>query len=166
MNEPEMTRPQAVWTARQMYESGWRILQIRDYLASRGQTAHRSTIKRWVDPEYAELYNRTHAADERRRWRDKHGTRAFIVLDDDARARLADELATPVKLVMTEELMLALRVEDGLSYTAIGKVAGRIFGTPMSGERVRYRLAKHGVPKNPAKVRNAARNLNTKRVAA
>lgn len=53
----------------------------------------------------------------------------------------------------TADLLLALRLEDGLSHTAIAAVIRRFFGQPFTESQVRYRLDALGAPKNHNKAR-------------
>lgn len=168
MSDLEMTRPQAMATARRMAEGEWQVKQIQAYLGSRGHAVSWDTVKGWSDPEWAERRRKAKRDSKRAWWREHHGSGGFRVLDADARRRLAERLATPLPTAtpaMSVDLMLALRVDDGLSYVAIAKVADRIYGQKLSAWQVRDRLNQQGVPKNPAKVRSAQK-LNTAKAAA
>lgn len=146
MSNLEMTRAQAMATARRMSEGGdWQQVQIRAYLASRGQPVSRSTLKAWIDPDFAARRRESDKLRKRSAWRERNGRYGCKVLDVD--------------------LLLALRVNDGLSYAAISKVAARIYGEKLSADQVRDRLIRRGVPKNPAKVRSA-RKLNERKATA
>ena len=158
-----MTRPQAILTAREMWDNGdgWSIPEIKRYLADRGQTATVTTIKMWVDDAYCQ--ERRAALRERHRlWaRGKRGSVSFKVLDADALKRMGDLLNAPAAPAFeaTPKMLLALRVEDGLTYSAISKVAKRFLGLDMTPQQARYRLNVLGAPKNPNKAR-AAREQN------
>lgn len=141
-----ITRPQAVETARRLWDNGnggWTIREIRDYIAERGQPVTGVTVKVWVDPEYGRKRSEGLKA-AKRRWH--HATKA--------RSKL------------TPELLLALRVEDGLSYGAIAAIARRFFGVEMSEGQARYRLELLGAPKNPNKSRAVAAQHQQRRAAA
>ena len=151
-----MTRPQAIATARRMYANGegWTNKEIRDYLTSHGHDVHYTTIRAWVDEDYAKERNRQRRERMRRFSRDKRGTTQFLVLDADARRRLGLDVPHEPPAELTPELLLALRLEDGLPYSAIAKVARRFFGERDATEdKVRFRLYELGAPKNPNKAR-------------
>lgn len=151
-----MTRPQAVNLARQLWadgDGGWTVAEIRDYLARHGHKVVLETVRRWVDPKWAAEFYRSRN-ETRRRWdRERRGTTEFRVLDDDARRRLGLDVPVEPPSKLTDELLLALRVEDRLTYTAIAAVARRFFGEELDEDGWRRRLYGLGAPKNPNKSR-------------
>jgi hypothetical protein len=151
-----MTRPQAIMTAQQLWangDGGWTVEAIRRYLIAQGQRSLSwSKVKCWVDEEYAAEYRRKDADRQRRLHRDRSGTTRFLILDADARERLGLD----VPPTATPEVLLALRLEDGLTYGAIAKVAARFLGLQMTEDEARHRLNALGAPKNPNKARRAA----------
>lgn len=157
MSHEQLTRPQAVQIAREMWDDGdgWKIFEIRAYLADRGVNVSRETVRAWADPEWWEQRRKRMAEIKRRHDRDARGTLSFKVIDEDAMQRFraaasAAPLASPVAEA-TPDLLLALRLEDGLTYGAIAKVATRLLGEPMTEQQARYRLIKLGAPKNENK---------------
>lgn len=100
-----------------------------------GTTPTSMTILRWTDPKWAEQDRQT-TIERGRRYRRARGVR-------DRQTR---QIATDADL-------LALRLEDGLSYPAIEKVVRRFFSSPMSEEQIRAKLHELGVEKNHAKAR-------------
>jgi hypothetical protein len=133
-----MTRPQAMRTAREMYDDGhgWTITEIRRYLLQQGFEVSRYAVHGWVDQEWwaGEL-------ERKRRVR-------------EVRRGEAPKAVTP-------ELLRALRLDDELSYSAIAKVVSRFYGESMTEDQARYRLYELGAPKNSNKSR-----ANTERQAA
>jgi transposase len=127
--------------ARQMYANGdgWSIKEIRAYLAERGHDVVWETVKAWADPAWAERRRLAHRAARRRWWRERHRARTFRVLDEHAREQVR---ATP-------DLLLALRLEDGLSYAAIAKIINRFTGLDLTATQVRRQLHQLGVAKHP-----------------
>lgn len=163
-----MTRMEAITTARTMYAGGWKIDQIRIYLRKHGVKTSWARVKMWVDDEYAERYRRRERDRSRRRNREINGVKSFRVLDQQARETLVRELAVPATAAtaeLTPDLLIALRLEDGLTYPTIAKVVRRFFGENVTENQVRLQLAKLGAPKNPNKAR-AARTQNARRKAA
>lgn len=157
-----MTNMEAMQTARRMYEGGWKIEQIRRYLNRHGVKCSWVRVKVWVDEEYAEERRERERDRARRKWRADHNVKSFIVLDAQAREILSRELGTPPPPDFTPELLLTLRVEDGLQYSAIAAVAKRFYGIDMTVDQIRYRLCALGAPKNPNKTRaNQARAAGT-----
>lgn len=125
-----MTRPQAVQTAQELWADGKGGWTITDI---RDYLANEGQDVSW--PTVKSWVNQE--------WWDRR-------LEGKRQARHVD--ATP-------ELLLALRLEDGLTYTAIAKVAKRFLGVDMTAKQARYQLTLLGAPKNPAKAR-AAREQN------
>jgi len=122
--QPEpMTRTEAIWTARRMREGGWTIPQIRDYLAARGQSRNRETIRRWSDPELMQRARDEAAA----RHRHKRAARAMRL------TRPSQAYSPEFRFVR----LLALR-EAGLSCPATAQVLRLDFGEPITAEQVRY----------------------------
>ena len=147
-----MTRPQAIATARRMVEGGWAIEHVRRYLAGHGHRVSWSQVKDWVDPEYRERRLERERERQRKLWRDRHGVRpenyrVFSRAEYDA-------------------LLLALRLEDGLSFSAIAAVSRRILGQDVTVDVIRQRLYALGVEKNPNKVRAAERGNALRSAAA
>jgi hypothetical protein len=143
-----LTRPQAVQLARRLWDngnSGWTIREIRDYIAKRGHDVHGVTIHVWVDPEYGRQRAESLKASKKRLYHAKKNRQPSA---------------------LTPELLLALRVEDGLAYTAIAAVARRFFGEDMTEDQVRHRLYGLGAPKNPNKSRAVRLQRQRQRVAA
>lgn len=166
----KLTRPQAVELARRMWGDGesWTFTEIRDYLATRGHPVHATTVRTWVDDEYARNRNDERRESNRRHNREKRGSRAFLILDDDAKQRLGlhqGPKPSPLASEATPDVLLALRVEDKLTYPAIAAVARRFLGQDLSAEQVRYRLYELGVEKNPNKVRIALADNPMRRAA-
>jgi hypothetical protein len=59
---------------------------------------------------------------------------------------------------LTDGTLLALRIEDGLTYPTIAKVVRRFYGEDIRPDALRHHLNALGVPKNPKKSRaNQAR---------
>jgi hypothetical protein len=153
-----MTRIQAITTARQMWDngnSGWTVGAIRRDLANHGHPVSWSRVKCWVDEDYATEYRERDRIRSRVRDRDKYGATRFLVLDNDARRRLGLDVVAEPPSKLTPDLLLALRVEDGLPYRSIAAVARRFFGEDLTPEGWRYRLHELGAPKNPNKARLA-----------
>lgn len=135
--------------AKELVEAGW----------TSGQTARRlavefelpkppatTTIRRWTEPGYVELH---------RSWQEKCKRRAQ---EGPARA--------PDPFELTDDLLLALRVEDELTYTAISKIAKRFYAVDLDPDHLRLRMNSLGAPKNPNKARATAAQNKRKRAAA
>jgi hypothetical protein len=132
-----LTRSQAMETARRMHAGGWKITEIRDYLAARGVERSWDTVKGWVDPEWAERRREAHRANKRKHWRRKAGNRvAFRVLDEHTKL----------------DVMRELRAE-GLSHSAIAGAFKVLLSEELSRSQVEYAL-EHG--RYPARARRAS----------
>lgn len=146
----QLTRPQAIEVARRMWANGqaWTLSDISRYLTKRGVKVSRQTVRGWVNEDYRRL----DLERNRSRKREQRGTQYFRIVDDDAKKRMS-----LMPSALTPDVMLAMRVEDGLSYMAIAAVARRFFGQDMSEYQVRARLYELGVSKNPKRVIAAER---------
>jgi transposase len=134
--------------AKELVEAGW----------TTGETARRlavefdldpvpatTTIRRWTEPGYWELH---------KSWQEKAQRRA--------RGQEPRALRGP----LSDDLLMALRVEDELTYSSIAKVARRFFGVDVDPDQLRHRLYELGAPKNPAKSRAVSRSNAERRLAA
>lgn len=131
VRDPRQTRHSTalLQRARELVEGGWSTGETARRLALEfdlPQPPARTTIRRWTEPGYAELH---------KRWQEKC-VRGEV--------RPGREL--------TDDLLLALRVEDDLTYSAIAKVARRFYSVDLDPERLRHRLYQLGAPKNENKV--------------
>ena len=131
-----MTRPQAMETARRMYPE-WSIPEIRRYLAEREVRVAWEQVKRWVDPEYDAARRERENRRRREAWRRKHNTAPHNYRHH------GDIL----------NVLHSLRVEDGLTYSALAAVSRRLYGLKFTEYAIRAELLKRGVEKNPNKVR-------------
>jgi hypothetical protein len=122
----------------QLHEAGWTPTEIRRRLEEElGVRPAIGTIRGWVEPGYREFMRRQlNARRARRREAARGGT------PDPFRVR-----------ELSDDVMWALRVEDGLSHEAIARVARRFFAVELSSHGVRRWLDRLGAPKNPLKAR-------------
>jgi len=133
--DPRQTRHsmRVVARAKELVEAGWTTGETRKLLAQEFSLARlpsATTIRSWTEPGYRELH---------RTWQLKC-----------SQNRVAAPAPPPSAL--TPDLLLSLRVEDGLSYSAIAAVVRRFFGEDLTENQVRYRLTERlGAPKNAAK---------------
>lgn len=115
-----MTGPEAIVLAQEMRAAGWKVVEIRDYLASHGITATRTTVGRWSDPE---VWDRQRAANNKvnqvRRARRNNG-------------RLGRHDLSPV---FKRQRVLALR-GAGLSVEGVVKVIRLDFRDPITRHTV------------------------------
>ena len=125
--------------ARKLHAEGLDVPTIRRELEARGITASRTTVRAWVDEQYARQRAESLAPAQRRYARVRQRRRV-------------------------DNLLRELR-EDGLSYTAISVVLGRYHGVHMSGETVRRRCDAIGLPKDPRKVEIGRRYLQQRAAA-
>ncbi len=135
--DPRTTRhnTRTVARARKLAEAGWTAGEISRLLTQELRLSTPisvTTIRCWVEPGYREQH---------KEWQ---------------RRCMAGETRSE-----TPDILLALRVDDGLSYSAIAAVARRFLGVDLSEDQVRLRLYELGVQKNPNKAR-----ANTMRSAA
>lgn len=136
MSDVPMSRIQAAATAERMYPE-WKVDQIRVYLAARGVNVSWSTVKIWADADYREERLRRERVRTRNAWRERHN-----IPSSRFRAVDVDEC---------EQILLALRVEDGVQYSALSVIARRFYGFEMTPEHIRYRLCMLGATTNPNK---------------
>jgi hypothetical protein len=131
--------------AAELHEGGWTPTQIRGRLhAELGVRPAVETIRCWVEPGFREFRRcrlNEQAARRREAAREPRPT--------------PDPFTVPESTVpeLTDEVMWALRVEDGLSHEAIARVARRFFAVELSSHGVRRWLDRLGAPKNPLKAR-------------
>lgn len=126
--------------ARELAAAGWYPTGISRILAREfdlERPPSTNTIRCWLDPGFREYHIRLNSRARERR-----------------EGRSSDGLPKPSRL--TPQLLLALRVEDGLTYGAIAAVARRFCGEEMTEDECRYRLYELGAPKNPNKARPKA----------
>lgn len=89
----KLTRPEAVTVARDMRAGGWSYSDIARHLADFGVDVHRSTVKRWADPDYASE-QRTRTRAYQRQWkRGQRGSSIPRVVDENAITRRAHILS-------------------------------------------------------------------------
>ena len=132
--DPRTTRhsTRRVLRARQLREDGWSPRQIRLILAKEfdlPQPPSKTTIRQWTEPGFVEMERRQRAEARARQRRGRPGR------------------------FLTDELLLALRLEDGLPYTTIAKVARRFYAVDLDPDQLRHRLNRLGAPKNEKKAR-------------
>lgn len=124
--------------ARKLAEGEWQPVEIRQRLVREfGVAPSLTTIRVWTDDRYAAERRTVQAAAKRR---------------ESARRRGVDFRE------LSDDVLLALRVEDGLTYPAISNVVRRFYAVDIDPEDMRRRLHELGAPKNPnkARVRSAA----------
>jgi hypothetical protein len=128
----------AVRRAVELHEGGWTPTEIRRRLWEElGVRPAIYTIRGWVEPGFRE-FQRAQLNARRARKREL------------ARGGTPDPFRVPE---LSDEVMWALRVEDGLSHEAIARVARRFFAVELSSHGVRRWLDRLGAPKNPSKAR-------------
>ena len=118
--------------ARELAAAGWTPVPIGRLLAKEfalSSPPSANTIRCWIDPGYRDY----HAELNRRAMRRRRSGSAQVSEPPD--------------------VLLALRLEDGLTYPTIAKVARRFLGLELTEYQVRDRLQALGVPKNPNKTR-------------
>lgn len=118
--------------ARKLHDGGMNVPQICTALEQQGIRASRTTVRRWVDDDFA--------------------ARRSV-----AQARADRKYARGRKRKKVDELVRELR-EAGLSYPAISFVLGRYHGVSLGAEGVRYRCVLMGLPVNE----NKAKGLRTR----
>lgn len=120
--------------ARELRRAGMTPTEVQAQLGRElGKPPALNSIQCWTDPDAEERIRERDRAAKRRARAGKAHTSAFI-----------------------DRSMLTLRLDDGLSYTAIAKVMRRFYNVDLDAEQVRHRLYKAGAPKNPEKVRGAS----------
>jgi len=120
--------------ARQLVNAGWTAGETRRLIAEEFGLARLpsvTTIRSWTEPGYRELH---------RQWQLKCAAKPKPV-------------SPTVPSRLTPDVLLALRVEDKLTYGAIAAVVRRFFGEEMTEDQARFRLYELGVEKNPNKTR-------------
>jgi hypothetical protein len=122
-------------TAQAMYADGqgWTPTQIARYLLAHGTPVSVTTIRRWVDPEWA----------ERRRAQQRK----------PSSKQPSDERAALRKI-------LHLRTEHGVSYSALSVILREYHGVELDENRIRHWMTRHGAERNPNKARAAARAMD------
>ena len=120
---PQLSRTEAIATARRMHDAGWAINTIRRYLADRGQNVSWVYVKCWVDDEYRERYRAKERRRQRQEYRRRHGVRPAAL-----------KVITPVEKF---DRLRELR-EAGLSQSDTAKVLRLDFGDDVTEHMVRY----------------------------
>jgi hypothetical protein len=128
--------------ARELVEAGWTAGETRRLIAQEfglDRLPSVTTIRSWTEPGYRELH---------RQWQ----------------LKCTGKLVCPPS-ALTPDVLLALRVDDGHSYSSIAAIARRFFGEEMTANQARYRLRELGAPRNANKVRATRRQHKLRAVA-
>lgn len=146
--DPRATRwPLAVVReARLLANGGWTVTEIRHRIERQhGRMPAETTVQAWIKPGVAERRQRQSAIS-----RNRHRIAEDSGKPGPKAARFPSEL--------TDDVLLAMRVDDGLSLNALAAVIARFYGVRLTVGQIRTRLDKLGAPRNENKARRAVGN--------
>lgn len=124
--------------ARQLAAGGWTEREIQRLLAEEfGVRPAINSIRYWTDEKFRQ---------QELKRRDRHRRRDRAA----ARGETPSPFMAP-KLGLTDEALLALRLEDEMTYPTIVKVVRRFYGQEINETALRRHLNALGAPKNPNK---------------
>jgi hypothetical protein len=142
-----MTRPEAMVLVREMYgdgRNGWGVTDLQRYLERHGVEVSWWTVKKWIDPEYAERERQRQRVKARHALRVKRATPIY-------RLRILDEPALM-------DRMRSLRAAE-LSVAAVAKVLNLDHDLGVTEHEIRNALESGAAPR-------AFRGAETRRAVA